>query len=183
MSFETGIAARPKPAIAAKRPYSGRWPTAWLLIALTGIAHFLHLPGFGLYEDDDHYIAEYLDADLAMIGELALRAVIEWPQGRPLQSIVPPLVATLLYPHGGLPALYLVAFAVTAFSVLLFHRLALRVTAAPPVALIAAVMFCLYPADTTHPFLMHALVLRLALRPRLLYDLLIDPSALHLPPQ
>ncbi len=152
-----------KPLMAWRPKIGANRPVTWFLVVLTGFAHFLHARGFGLYEDDYHYIANYLDADLTMIGDLAARALLEWPQGRPLQSIVPPLLTVLLFPLGGLLPLYAAAFAITAVSVVLFHRLAVRVTASALTALIGAVMFGLFPADTTHPFLMHALVLRPAL--------------------
>ncbi|MFO1418665.1 MAG: hypothetical protein U1E83_08340, partial [Methylotetracoccus sp.] len=136
----------------------------WIpLCVLTALAHFLHAGRFGLYEDDYHYIGQFLDADIASVLRLALDAAREWPQGRPLQSIVPPLLTVLAFPSGGLPSLYLLAFVITAATAVAFHHLALRLTGRPFLAAAAAIMFALFPPDTTHPFLMHAFVLRLAL--------------------
>jgi len=135
----------------------------FLLVALTWVAHFLQFRQFGLYEDDYHYIGMYLDADFAAVRKIVASSLIDWPQGRPLQSIVPPLLTTIAFPIGGLPLLYVMGFGITAASAVLFYRLTLRVTGSPLTAVMGSVTFVLFPADTTHPFLMHAFVLRLAI--------------------
>lgn len=132
------------------------------LAAVTWVAHFFQFWRFGLYEDDYIYIAPFIAGDAqAVLARLTL--ALTWPQGRPLQSVFPTILTAALYPVGGLAALYVAAFVITALAACIFYRLILRVTGQPLLAFFAALVFILFPADTTHTFLMHAFVLRLSL--------------------
>jgi hypothetical protein len=131
----------------------------WLeLLTLAGViwvAHFLHFRSLGLYADDYAHISEQLSWRLIdLIGYL--RVAVTWPQGRPLHFLLPHIGAFLAGHVGGLSAAYVLAFLVEVANVVLFYLL-LRRIGLERTAWLGGLAFGLFPADTTHSFLLHAL--------------------------
>ncbi len=134
-----------------------------LVLALTiWVAHYFHFGSLGLYEDDYSHTSPALgwgfrDLVNSSVGELAV-----WDLGRPLGFILGPLLAFVGAQLGGLRAMYIIAYLVQATNGVLFYFLMRRIGRGN-VALIGALIFALFPADTTHTFLMHAFGLHTSL--------------------
>lgn len=88
-----------------------------------------------------------------MAGTL-LEILVRLPQGRPIGWILPFLFSGLTIPVGGLPLAYLAAWGIATLNALLCFLLFRRI-GSPTLGLVGALAFALYPADTTHPYLMH----------------------------
>ena len=131
------------------------------LVAATYLVHFLLLPRFGLYEDDYLYIARPMTQSWAQVQHYLLATLTHWPQGRPLGLSIPVVVAYLGNKFGGLDLVYLIGYAVIATNVALAFVLLRRLAPLLP-AVAGALVFCLYPADTTKIFLTHSLCLQTA---------------------
>jgi len=133
-----------------------------LVATVAWSAHFLHFRRFGLYEDDIYLLARQLNwswRDWLVTLQRIVRTVY---QGRPIGFLVATVVPFLCFRLGGihaLPVLYLVASAIVVTNALLAHRL-FAVVYGPSFALLGALVFALYPADTTQAFLTHTLVLQ-----------------------
>jgi hypothetical protein len=122
--------------------------TAW-------IAYFSHARSFGLYEDDYHFIASAIGWDLPQLIKEILANFLLWPQGRPIGFSLPPLISFLGFRIGGLYAVYIIGLMILTLNSFLFYNL-LRRIGSRLFAIIGGLVFCLFPADTTRPFLMHA---------------------------
>ena len=97
---------------------------ALALVVLTYLAHFLLSGSFGLYEDDYWSIAPWLGQPWSALGKLVVTCFETWPQGRPLNHCLPPLLAALGYRLDGLPGIYLLGFIGLSINVLLVYRVA-----------------------------------------------------------
>jgi hypothetical protein len=130
--------------------------------AIAWSAHFLYFRRFGLYEDDVFVLAPLMTWTWRRALSAALQIVQTLPQGRPIGFLVATVVPFACFQLGavrGLALLYLAASAIVVANALLAHRLFSAVYG-PSFALLGALAFTLYPADTTQPFLTHALVLQ-----------------------
>jgi hypothetical protein len=131
-------------------------------LALTiWVAHFFYFRYFGLYEDDYAYISEPLGWHLSDLLDYA-KVFVDWPQGRPIGFFLPHLLSFIGAQLGGLHAIYIIGFVIVTLNAFLFYSLLKRVSS-EAMAVIGALAFCLFPADTTHTFLMHALGLQTSL--------------------
>lgn len=165
-----------KPLFASARRTALRldWQAAAhfaLLAAVVWAAHFLLQSGFGFYEDDYTYIAKPLGWSASDLLTHLHDVWRGWPQGRPLGYTLPQLTAYLGGQLGGLRPIYLAAFLIHALNASLFFVLLRRWFPHLP-SLTGALAFALYPADTTHPLLMHSLGLHTSLTFLLLASLL-----------
>lgn len=137
-----------------------RYWHALILLALVWCAHFWMSGSFGLYEDDFTYIPSSISASATAL----LRAVGEHVVGlgghaRPLQGAMIMLLSSAGWHAGGLGNIYAIAFAMVSLNVLLFYFL-LRRLGDSLFATLGGIAFVLYPADTTHAYLTHALGLQ-----------------------
>ena len=128
---------------------------AAFLVLTTWVAHFFYFRRFGLYEDDYALVSPAMGWSLSNLFDNAETAFLIWPQGRPLNFFLPPLLSFIGSRLGGLQVTYLIAFFIVTLNAILCYRLLKRVSS-QSVAIIGALTFCLYPADTTHTFLTHA---------------------------
>ncbi len=135
--------------------------TLLALGAIIWIAHYFHFRDLGLYEDDYAQIGPPLGWHLPDL-ENYLKWLLTWPQGRPLQYFLTGFLAFLGGKLGGLGSVYIFGFLVQITNVFLFYFLLRRIST-KTVALIGAVFIGLYPADTTHTFLVHAFHLHTSL--------------------
>src|SRR5947209_3819117 len=122
--------------------------------ALVWIAQFHHLLDFGLYEDDYWFISEAMGKDPSYLLRRFQTAFTTLPQGRPFGFFLPDLLSFIGDKLGGLPAIYLLGFAVVTLNTFLCYRL-LRARVHVAAAAIGAAVFCLFPADTTKILLTH----------------------------
>lgn len=125
------------------------------------VAHFLNSPDFGLYEDDYFHISRAMGWNLTELFDYA-QVLVTWPQGRPVGFFLTATLSFIGSRLGGLLGVYLLAFLIVTLNSYLFYLL-LSQRFPQMVALAAALAFCLFPADTTQPLLMHALGLQTSL--------------------
>ena len=125
-----------------------------LSAVLVWLAQFHHFLDFGLYEDDYWFISEAMGKDFSYIANRFHTAFTTLPQGRPFGFFLPDLLSFIGDKLGGLPAIYLLGFAVVSLNTFLCYRLLRSRTPVAPAAIGAAV-FCLFPADTTKILLTH----------------------------
>jgi hypothetical protein len=133
-------------------------PPTWLaLLFLAGLvwfSHFFWSSKFGIYEDD--YILVEVMMNTWKMPQLKLgyyEAFNQYMQGRPLHFVIGHTIAyATTKPGGTFGVAYLAAFGIqvlNAWLVLLVARRAIG----PRLAPLAAAVFALAPADTTHQFL------------------------------
>ncbi len=131
-----------------------------LLLVLCWCAHYSRSAGMGFYEDDHYFAAATMAWTPADLCRWVWGKVAQFPnpQGRPVGFILGGLLPYVGYHVAGLAGMHAVAFAVVGGNGVLFYLL-LKRCLAPPMPLVAAVAFVLFPADTTRPFLCHAHIL------------------------
>ena len=136
--------------------------TELLFLAITlWIVNFLFFKTLGLYEDDYAFISQPLGWQLSDLINY-LRIVLTWPQGRPIGTFIPHFLAFLGGKLGGLSTVYFFSFLIQTTNTYLFYFLLKRIGLTSS-ALLGALAFGLFPADTTHILLMHSLGLHTAL--------------------
>ena len=137
------------------------WPTL-LVAVIAWSAHFLFFRSFGLYEDDYFVVGRQLAWTWPQAWAWLIATVRDLPQGRPIGFLIAHVLPFSCFQLGGihaLPVLYLAASAIVVLNALLAHRL-LSIVYGPSFGLLGALVFTLYPADTSHPFLTHLLVMQ-----------------------
>jgi len=127
-----------------------------LLIAVTVLLlQFTRLPQFGLWEDDYWAIAPHLYGAVGNLWAAVVSSFTTWPQGRPLNHFLPPALSRVGTALGGLEGVYVLAAAWLALNGALVFLIVRRVIS-EAAALIAALTYLLFPADTTKILLVHA---------------------------
>jgi hypothetical protein len=129
-----------------------------LLALVTWVAYFLHFRQFGLYEDDYFFVGEVFGSDPSVLSQ-RLGYYASWPQGRPIGFLLPNVLALVGSKLGGMHALYLLGFAIVLLNSFLFYLLLSR-RFSRTIAVLGALSFCLFPADTTKILLTHAFQLQ-----------------------
>ena len=138
-----------------------------LLILVTWVAYFFYSNDFGLYEDDFHYIGHSVNQLWDKQFYQIWVEMTHITQGRPFGFLVLRFGTYLLCMIGGLPLCYFAAMCLVAYNSILFYRLVLM-RYSPFAALVGALVFIVFPADTTKPLLIHAFTLQLSLTTMLL---------------
>lgn len=131
--------------------------TMGVLAIITFIAHFWYFQYFGIYEDDWIRVPIMFQS-WDEIGIKIIKYIYKWPEGRPLHFILPIMIGGLNAKLGGLPGIYLGGYLIVLANVWLFYYLVKRFL--PSIsAIIGALTFCLFPADTTklYPIFFHSL--------------------------
>ncbi len=131
-----------------------------VLATTVWVAHFMHYRALGLYEDDYFFVS----GAWRWPGFLAhaKQALLTWTEGRPVNFFSLAVCSFAAEALGGLPLIYFVGFIAIALNASLFYVLLGRLLPRY-IALAGALAFCLFPADTTHTLLTHALGLQPAL--------------------
>lgn len=142
--------------IAFGRSWSaGAWWFPLLLLAgVTFVAHFLLLSQFGLYEDDYFYTLPSLGNRSDAWWPQVVDALLHPIQGRPLNHAVRRTLFHFVLGGGGLQAGYLLSWVFVSLNAFLVYRLVAKVTSAGA-ALFAALLFVVFPVDTSRQLLMH----------------------------
>lgn len=129
-----------------------------LLLLATWACHFLLASHFGLYEDDWSRVPVAADISLtALSGLLKDFLTFRIGEGRPLHDCFVYLFSFIGWRLGGLEAIYWLAYAILALNVTLLYWFLRRMSGDRLLALSGTLAFILFPADTTRPFLTHAL--------------------------
>jgi hypothetical protein len=129
-------------------------------------AHFLLSNAFGIYEDDIRFVHSPFQNPITFstLPSFILEQLQQFISGRPIGFIIPALiVSTVRWANGTLLVTYLVGFLIIYLNALLFYVWVNRFTRFPPLAFLTAVIFTLFPADTTHLYLTHNLSLQYAM--------------------
>jgi hypothetical protein len=129
----------------------------FLFLLLTNFfSHFVLFQQMGLYEDDFNFIAKAINWNrtqfLSYLSETLIR---NWPQGRPLGFTIPQTVAYLVPDEQALHLLYLGGVLLLTINAFLFYKIVLCWSGKERLALLAAIAFSLFPADTTKSLLIH----------------------------
>ncbi len=131
-----------------------------IILAITNwIAHFWDYREFGLYEDDWYRIAPAIDMTFPELGSYVIYNFtnLASSQGRPLHSILVSCLSSIAYKLGGLSIAYCFGSIILTINSLLFYILLRCLFQIQGFAILGALAFCLFPADTTQPFLTHSL--------------------------
>lgn len=126
-----------------------------LLAITTWIAHFWHSASFGLYEDDYTRVPRVMSITWLELWDLILNQ--SSAQGRLLHDGLIYLFSFLGLKLGGLDVVYWIGYTIVTVNVFLFYLLLKQMFGKQSFAIIGALAFSLFPADTTQPFLTHSL--------------------------
>jgi len=133
------------------------------IIFLTWMSRFLLSNSFGLYEDDWAFSGNAITNTFAENFSRISSALFTFWQGRPLHMSLLTLMPSLGSQLGGTDALYFLGFLILSSNACLIYYLLKRVSYQPYIPIIAALFFCLYPADTTFSYLQHLFGLQTSL--------------------
>jgi len=120
------------------------------------LAHYLRFPAYGLYEDDYWGVASALGRPVGDYFEQINYCFATWPQGRPLNHIFPYLLGAAGSALGGLKGVYALSYVWLTLNCILVFEIALEVLASHRAGVVAALIYILFPADTTRILLVHA---------------------------
>lgn len=141
------------------------WSTFFHLVFLAlivWIAHYFYYRSLGLYEDDFAHISFPLGWHLGDLVQYLRAAAAGWPQGRPLGFFLLRFFAFAGKKLYGLSGIYIIAYLIQISNAWLFYLLLRRIET-ERIALLGALTLSLFPADTTHTFLSHALNLHISI--------------------
>jgi len=124
-----------------------------LLILLIWTVRYWYSAQFGLYEDDWTLIPSAVNMSLSQILSLIGNYIGKFlGQGRPLQTSMVYLFSFLGWKIGGLQGIYWIGFGFVSLNAILFYLLVKRI-GGQALAILAALAYCLFSADTTQAFL------------------------------
>jgi hypothetical protein len=132
-----------------------------VLVLLVWVTDFWYFTSFGLYEDDWNRIPLVMTNNAQDLWNLISESFMPGAsQGRPFHPIFIFLFSFLGLKLGGLHSIYWIGSVVITINAFLFYALLRRAFENQSFALLGALAFCLFPADTTRPFLTHSLGLQ-----------------------
>ncbi|MBI9051791.1 MAG: hypothetical protein JEZ00_20400 [Anaerolineaceae bacterium] len=127
-----------------------------LLLAVNFIAHSMQFQNMGLYEDDYEFLAKAVNWDQVAYSEYLSDTWLKiWPQGRPLGFSIPQTIAYIFKGDNTLSALYLFGALILTINAFLCFTIFKAFLKDFKAALFGAILFSLFPADTTKPYLLH----------------------------
>ena len=134
-----------------------------LIAAIFFVARYLHSGAFGFYEDDYTLVVPAMSSTLSEVWELVREVLFQsGGQGRPLQHSLIIILAAVTGKLGGLGPSYVLGYLIVTLNCILFYFLLRKITN-HNIALIGALAYVLYSADTTQAFIYHALGLQQSL--------------------
>ena len=160
------IAAEPIPDLTAAPPAVAARPAAVAVtvLFLSAVAWFAHFSGWrqtGFFSDDHSFAVltmAWTPGDARHFGQVLAFSYPE-PQGRPVGFLLGLELPYLGYHVAGVFGMFAVGWVVlSGNAVLLWTLLARRLPR--PLPVVGALVFLLFPADTTRPFLCHAHILQ-----------------------
>lgn len=129
------------------------------LVVIIFVSHFFLAKDFGIYEDDMAFVAHPFITEMTWQDFLVNR-FSSWLAGRPVGEVIPAFLVLLFRPFNNLSLIYLAGSISIIINAVLFYFLVLRLSKIKTLAFIAAIIFTLFPADTTQLFLTHNLGLQ-----------------------
>lgn len=135
-----------------------------LLIVFTAfIANFFYFKDFGFYEDDYYHITVNLSSTLSDMLTMIWVRVTNWFYGHPLIFIQDVLTYTGMK-LGGLQTLYLISYFILTLNSFLIYLILKKVYPESDVfAVSGAMMYCLFPVNSTKILLAFSFSLQIAL--------------------
>lgn len=127
-----------------------------LLAFVIADAHFWRSGRFGLYEDDFSFVGRTMNWSAADLLGAWNDSWTNWPTGRPLGRVIGNTLGFAGWSLAGLPGAYVLGFVVVLTACVAFF-IVVRYRFGIAIALPAAMVFAIHPADTTKPLLTHAL--------------------------
>ena len=116
---------------------------------------YIRVADYGFYEDDYWGIVPYFKTPANEMWGTTISLLQTWPQGRPLNHILPMWFSWLGYHLAGVQGIYFLGFLVHSTNAFLLYLL-LRRWLGHWAALLAGCLFVLLPVDTTRIFLLHS---------------------------
>lgn len=139
----------------SERPTGKALPSLLLITVAVVLAQFARLPQFGLWEDDHWSVSPYLNDPVSHLGQAFESTFTQWPTGRPLNHFLPQALSRIGSALGGLEGVYVLAAGWLALNGCLVFLVVRRVLSGAA-ALVAALAYVVFPADTTRILLVHA---------------------------
>ncbi len=131
-----------------------------LIAALIWVTRFWHSPQFGLYEDDYTRIPQALAMTGAELWQIIIQAFRYFvDHGKPLHPTLIYSLALIGVRINGLHGIYIIGYFIVTINAFLFFGLIKRISN-QTFAVISALAYCLYSADTTQAFITHSLGLQ-----------------------
>ena len=133
----------------------GLLKVAILVVLTVGVSHFFLAPYLGYYGDDYAHFTPGVNGTFSSLLH-RVEYCLQLPQGRPLHFFATGAMSFISGNLGGIHAAYVLALLVTSCTGVVFYLLLKRAFGSERLALIGTLAFCLHPALTTHPYLMHS---------------------------
>jgi len=134
-----------------------------LLALVNWVSHFLYFRRFGLYEDDYSNIPLHFDQNFTELMQFIIFRLTHWLQGHPL-SFMPGLFTFVGKEISeGLSILYVIVFIIITINSFLVYNILKKIFPSSKLfAISGALIFCLFPPDTTKLYLLHGFVAQMA---------------------
>ncbi len=127
-----------------------------LLAVVAFIADYLYFKSFGFYENDYYHITYHLKDTAGDVISFVLIRLTNWFKGRPL-AFLPSVFTFLGMRLGGIQTLYIFGYLILLINSFLVYKILRRIYPASEIfAVSGALMFCLFPADSTKIFLTYS---------------------------
>ena len=135
-----------------------------LLLLVNFLGNFSGFLHFGLYEDDYWYVVNPINLSTRELLSFLWDNItnIEFGQGRLIGMNLPLLMIHFLYKIGGLQTVYIAGLLLISLNAYILYTV-LQKKYSALFGILAAVIFLVFPADTTKPFLTHIYQLQLSL--------------------
>jgi hypothetical protein len=139
-----------------KRFFAGETPVAALILCCVVLfSWYTRVSDYGFYEDDYWGIVPFLKTPISELWETAIYDFENWPTGRPLNHLLPPLFSCIGYHIDGFQGIYFLGFLVHSLNAFLIYLLLRRwLDRWSPI--LGGCLLVLLPADTTRIFLLHS---------------------------
>ena len=130
------------------------------IAALIWVTRFWHSPQYGFYEDDYTRIPQALSMTGSELWKIIAQAFRYFDNhGKPLHSTLIYSLALIGGRVGDLFGVYIIGYLMVTINAFLFYWLIKRISY-QTFAIISALAYCLYSADTTQAFITHSLGLQ-----------------------
>ncbi len=133
-----------------------------LISVISYLAHYIGLTAFGLYEDDYAMVVPALGQNLSNFISTLFHFFRGWPTGRPLGFAICHFLSFIGNNVAGLPGMYFIGYLIITTNSYLFYKI-LRRNLSETAALTGALVFLLFPADTSKTLLVHTFTLHVSM--------------------
>lgn len=138
------------------------WLLFFFLLLVTWLSFYFYFPNFGIYEDDYECVGKTLNYSISDLADNIKHDIVAFSSGRVVSNGLGRAAIFAVGKIGGLPLLYFGGMLIVAGNSFLLYLL-LKKRFPQDLAFLSAMMFILFPADTTKAFLVHTYTLQTAL--------------------